>query len=158
MMSPITRVLLVALTFVALGGCDSRPKHYAWEQADAAAAAKPLPGYVAEMRKSAAACKAWQADISTIYEKPQSLVVRVQNAKEFNYKYLKKESTHLAFEVECGTGVTFNAYGPIAKLEPLKAYIDGNPPPPRTVAITVMTDKSHGNPGVFTLLDWRKVD
>ena len=157
MMSPIARALTVALTLVALGACDDRPKHYAWEQADAAPAAKPLPAYVAEMRKSWATCKQWQADITSIYEKPQKLVVRVRNSKEFNYKYLKKDATHVAFEVECGT-VTFNAYGTQAKFQPLHEYIDANPPPPRTVELTVVTDKSHGNPAIFTLQDWRKVD
>jgi hypothetical protein len=159
MKSLSARVLTVTFALSVLGACDEPPKKpKAVVQNDAAPAAKPLvPAYVTEQKKSAAACKAWQADITTIYEKPQKLVARVQNAKEFNYKYLKKEATHLAFEVECGS-VTFNAYGPIEKLQPLKAYIDANPPPPRTVEITVMTDKSHGNPGIFTLQEWRKLD
>jgi hypothetical protein len=126
-------------------------------QVDAGPRTPLVPAYVAEMRKSAALCKQMQADITAVYEKPQKLVVRVQNSKEFNFKYLKKDATHLAFEVECGT-VTFNAYGPQDKFQPLREHIDANPPPPRTVEITVMTDKSHGNPGIFTLLEWRKLD
>lgn len=150
-------LLVCSLLLPALHGCTSEVKMPVVQE-DAAVRKAPLvPAYVAEQKRSSAACKAWQADISTIYEKPQKLVARVQNSKEFNFKYLKKEATHLSFEVECGT-VTFNAYGPIEKLQPLKAHIDANPPPPRTVEITVLTDKSHGNPAIFTLQDWRKLD
>ena len=156
MTSTTTRVLLVAITLTALAACES-PKPRVAEQTDAAPAKSLVPTYVGEMRKSSAVCKQWQADITSVYEKPQKLVARVQNSKEFNYKYLKKEATHLAFEVECGT-VTFNAYGLQAKFQELREYIDANPPPPRTVEITVVTDKSHGNPGIFTLQEWRKVD
>lgn len=157
-MNRLTASLLVcALALpMALTGCASDVK-LPVAQEDAAPRAPLIPSYVAEMNRSKALCKQWQADITSIYEKPQKLVARVQNSKDFNYKYLKKDATHVAFEVECGT-VTFNAYGPQEKFLPLKAYIDANPPPPRTVEITIVTDKSHGNPGIFTLQDWRKLD
>ena len=149
----------VVLFALALGGagsaCTSDVRAPA--QVDATPAKPLVPAYVAEMRKSAALCKQMQADVASVYEKPQKLVVRVQNSKYFNYKYLKKEASHLSFEVECGT-VTFNAYGPEIKFAPLQEHINANPPPPRTVELTVMTDKSHGNPAIFTLLDWRKLD
>ena len=149
-------VLFLALALAAVGAActsDARPP----TQLDATPAKPLVPAYVAEMRRSAALCKQMQADIASVYEKPQKLVARVQNSKYFNYKYLKKEASHLSFEVECGA-VTFNAYGPEIKFAPLQEHINANPPPPRTVEVTVMTDKSHGNPAIFTLLDWRRLD
>jgi hypothetical protein len=154
-MRTLTASLVVCALVLPLAGCEEVKMPDL--RMDAAPRAPLVPSYVGEMKKSAAACKQFQADIASIYEKPQKLVARVQNSKEFNYKYLKKQATHLSFEVECGT-VTFNAYGPIEKLQPLKAHIDANPPPPRTVEITVLTDKSHGNPQIFTLQEWRKLD
>lgn len=149
----IVRLLLSAMSLVALlGACDEpRPKLEA--PVKPAEPAARVPAYVAEMKRSVALCKTMMADLPTYYGKPQKLVARLQLSKEYNYKYLKKEATHVAFEVECGN-TTFNVYGPTEKFGDLVDFVRANPP--RTTEITVMTDKSHGNPQIWTLLEWRK--
>jgi len=157
MTSPTVRALMRWLVLAAvaeLAACQEPAK--APTAASGTAAPPPLvPTYVAEMKQSSALCQQMQAFLPAFYDKPQKLVARVKTSKYFNYKYLKRDATHLSFEVECGP-FTFNAYGSREKFHLLENYLVTNPPQPRTLGVTVVTDKSHGNPGIFTLLEWHR--
>jgi len=95
-----------------------------------------------------------KADIGAYYGKPIEIRVPVEIGDYYNFKYRGTEEENFSFRVK-GDWEWIHAYGPKERFRDLFDYLAANGGS-AVVNLTIVTDPSHDDNEIFTLLEWSK--
>lgn len=150
-------MIFLGLT-LACGGSDEKPSVEKQitnanqeQQAQEVEEEKP-----SEAEVSAKLCKRMEADIASYYEKEQTVIGVLEPDSYYNYKYDGAEKTHYSFDFECGE-TDLQVYGEKNKFKDLFNYALDGYDGKVTVKLTILTDETHEDTEIFTLLKWEMV-
>jgi hypothetical protein len=105
------------------------------------------------LAESSALCNRMMVDIASYYGKPQTITTIAEPSDYYNFTYRASQSTHYSFRLKCSDAF-IHAYGSKSSFGDLFEYLMEHQGTP--VRLTMLTDASHGDNGIFTLLSWQK--